>query len=513
MFPSSTNGQINDVPELEVSQLEESNEPTEFLSNPLDAPKAESTVEYASRTAPLVVPPEPSSFHHDTEPSPFSFPSESEYFPRTTAADYQSLVTAGPSPGASTPNEHHLSLGLPLDMATTIQQSTESLDAFVPLAGMTAGSAAFPSQLLDSSPAEVKMERELSRDLSSFDQFSPESLRSPSATPDMAFKVPQPIVGLASRRKMQGPAPLSSTALRSASYAGPRTGMDMPKRSEATSPIGMRRMASATGISLTGRISKPVSMSAAPRSPLYFDKRGGQEALMQMATAARSPVMGGGVAGFPPHSSSAAPLTPITPMVSHHQLQHHGHHGMREMSTVSSTSSDDDCRAAAAAAYTYRAAAVAAASGVATGPFGMDPSIGTTPPQTPGLMSGFPDQLFAANYNFGVSAADDQPLTTPVLGAFGGHHDVSSRHHHHDFSGPSLHMPSYIANPPGSQPPTPSFAPGNVGPAYFALFPGSNSEYNWNPSEVQSARSSPVQVQSKPKPLQFTNITPQDFQR
>jgi hypothetical protein len=196
---------------------------------------------------------------------------------------------------------------------------------------------------------------------------------------------------------------------------------------------------------------------------MYLDKR--SDVLMQLA---RSPVM-----GAPPQS--ALPPTPITPIVAYHQ-------SLRE-ATVSSTSSEEESKP-----YTYQ-----------TATFAVDPSI-RTPPATPGLASGFPPTLFSgrmdAAYNYNVA---DEPLATPVVGVFGAEPE---------FPPMPTAVPSYIASA-GSQPSTPGFAPANIGPTYFAIYPGNNQEYNW--SEASSARSSPVQ-QPNPRQLQFTNITAQDFQ-
>jgi hypothetical protein len=429
----------------------------EILNQPLESAHQEQSDELSSGYAS----PEPVAFQ--TGEHAFAFPVESSFFPVQAACDFRTMVSSSPEM-----NNHamhgQLSIVLPADITTSLQGSPDSIPAFASYGNadcLNGSLSTFPSQLLPGggSPVDMKVEEQLVHDECrelSYEELSPGSLQSTSAvSPDPQLKSPPAVVDLASRRNMPRPAALGTNALRSASYShsGPKTGIDMPRRSEATSP--MRRIASATGLSLPGRITK--SVSSTPRSPLYFERK--QEAFFQLA---RTP-------GNPAQLNAIAPPTPSTPVIGNQQC-------VRE-TTVSSTSSEDD------KGYTFQ-----------TGAFMMDPTL-STPPATPGLISNFPDTMFSnpleASYNYTVA---DEPLATPSVAGFEA-----------DFPSMQHGIPSYVA----SQPPTPSFQSTAIGPAYFAIYPGSNPEYNWS-DPSSSAKSSPGQ-QARARQFQFSNSTPQDF--
>ncbi len=364
---------------------------------------------------------------------------------------------------------------LPSDFETARRMS--SLDGFDQFtAAVTVDSivapipATLPSQLLmadsmdlSSPPHEFLGHEQLEADGLGLDTTSP---RSPQSVADLRFKSPPPPTNIASRRNRGVPAQLNPTALRSYSY-GPKTGIDMTKRHEA-SP--MRRISSATG-SLPGRIRKP-SLGATPRSPLYLERT--KDALMRsLQGTTRSPVMGS-------INMTLSPVTPSDCLASTRQ-------GARE-ATVSSSTSDDEQR------YTF---------GVPQSSFLRFDSTLKTPPGTPGIGQTLSSEQVAVMeqppcYYF----HPDEPLITPGLGSFGSE----------EFSmAPTA--PGYLVQ---SQPPTPSFAPG-IGPTYFPWVVSgsapSNTEYTfpgeYMPADV-SAKSSPGQPKSKQ--FQFTqNITPQDF--
>lgn len=346
---------------------------------------------------------------------------------------------------------------------------------------------------------------------------SPNSaVMSPPTPDDLRFKSPPPPSNIASRRNKGVPAQLNATALRAYSY-GPKTGLDMSKRSDAVSP-GIRRIASATGPTMPGRIQKSLSCasiggsSGAPRSPLTRERT--KDALMRSlqstVAAVRSPVLGGSIAG-----NIMSPMTPSgeyfgtsgAPAITSAQ-------GTRE-ATVASSASDED------QSYGIGAPPSAMAGGFFTGTL-------KTPPGTPGLNgvsnTGFQEQqmapgqinTFEAAWNFNPQ---DEPLVTPGLGSFGSE----------EFAMASS-APGYIGS---SQPPTPSF-PHSIGPASFGAYPwsaagpsvvpysgsagmvhgGRIAEYTFPDSFVpdSSARSSPGLPPKSSKQFQFTqNVTPQDF--
>lgn len=346
----------------------------------------------------------------------------------------------------------------------------QGLDAFgdfanVVAAGSLSGSVSpvpcLPSQDLGDAQNElftgnINIEHPSPRSMSH--QSSPDST-------DMRFKSPPPPSNIASRRNRGIPAQLSTTALRSYSY-GPKTGMDMVRRSDAASP--MRRIVSATG-TMPCRIQKPSLNIQAPRSPMYYERT--KEALMRsLQQSARSPVM----------ASMPTTLSPVTP--SDHPFQ--GQQTARE-TTVSSSASDDEQR------YTL-------GPSVQPNPFfsRMESTL-KTPPGTPGLARVYSEQVLGLDSAWNY-VPQDEPLVTPGLGSFGSE----------EFAMASS-APTYVVN---SQPATPSFAP-TMGPSYFA-WGSNNAEYTFPSASYvgsdASMRGSPLA--SKSSHIQFTpNITPSDF--
>lgn len=343
------------------------------------------------------------------------------------------------------------------------------------------------------------------------------TLFSPPTPDDLRFKSPPPPSNIASRRNKGVPAQLNATALRAYSY-GPKTGLDLSKRSDAASP-GIRRISSATGPTMPGRIQKSLSSvsiggsTGAPRSPLNRERT--KDALMRSLTstvaATRSPVLGGSIVG-----NAMSPMTPsgeyfgISGVSAAASAQ-----GTREATVASSTSDEEQ-------SYGLGAASSAVAGGFFTGTL-------KTPPNTPGLngvgATGFSEHqmtagqisTFEAAWNFNPQ---DEPLVTPGLGSFGSE----------EFALASA-APGYIGS---SQPPTPSF-PHSIGPASFGGYPwsaagpsvvpysgsasmvhggSSIAEYTFPDSFVpdSSAMSSPGLPPKSSKQFQFTqNVTPQDF--
>lgn len=282
--------------------------------------------------------------------------------------------------------------------------------------------------------------------------LSPTSMTqpSPTSTVDLRFKSPpSPRLDIATRRNLRRPAQLNPTAFRSCS--GPKTGVDMPKRGEATSP--MRRIVSATG-SMPGRVQKPTL--GLPRSPMFSDRK--QEALLQ---------------------SIQGTMSPMTPSECHNNATQFN---ARDTRALSSTSDEEQMYNFAQNSY-----------------FQVQASHIKTPPGTPGFRQQprYPITTMEGAWNLVPS---DDPLVTPGLGSFGSEMEFPA----------SQSAPGYAA----SQPVTPSFArpafyhpiyAGNGAPNIEYKFPDSSSAYG----PESSARSSPVNVAVN---FQFTqNITPQDF--
>jgi hypothetical protein len=137
-------------------------------------------------------------------------------------------------------------------------------------------------------------------------------------------------------------------------------------------------------------------------------------------------------------------------------------------------------------------------AGLMSAPFNADPTM-RTPPDTPGLMGGYPSGVFSnshlqATFDYNVI---DEPLITPGLGSFD-----------NDFPTVPTNLPTYVSQSCSSQPTTPSYPTTTMGPAFFPPFVmGGNQEYNWSDA---SARSSPGQL-NRAREFQFTNMTAQDF--
>lgn len=294
-----------------------------------------------------------------------------------------------------------------------------------------------------------------------------------SSIPDDRFKSPPPPSNIASRRNLQRPAALQTTALRSRSYnlgPGPKTSLDSPRRVDPASPAtAMRRIASASG-SMAGRIQKQI---AGPRSPMFLSRN--TEAYLQYHS--RSPV---GTIGSA--LSSTAPPTPMTPMV----ISQHGSHEP----SVTSNCSDDE--------------AFMLGTGMSAS-FMHDLKTASlkTPPGTPGLMNHFATNNFSTNpFSAGGDFGGDRPLLTPYF-----------QTEFPDLS--QSHVPSYVDLSDNSLPSTPLYpnmmnsaqdATAFTGPAL-----GNTREYDWDANEsVTSSKSSPGQPRSRQ--IQFTqNMTPQDY--
>ncbi|KLU84096.1 hypothetical protein MAPG_03141 [Magnaporthiopsis poae ATCC 64411] len=347
---------------------------------------------------------------------------------------------------------------------------------------------------------------------------SPNStLFSPPTPDDLRFKSPPPPSNIASRRNKGVPAQLNATALRAYSY-GPKTGLDLSKRSDAASP-GMRRISSATGPTMPGRVQKSLSCaslggsSGAPRSPLTRERT--KDALMRSLTstvaATRSPILGGSIVGNV--------MSPMTPSGEYF--------GINGVSAAASAQGTREATVASSASDEEQRYGLGTASSVVAG--GFFPETLKTPPGTPGLngvgATGFSEHqmtagqinTFEAAWNFNPQ---DEPLVTPGLGSFGSE----------EFALASA-APGYIGS---SQPPTPSF-PHSIGPASFPGYPwsaagpsvvpynggagmvhggSSIAEYTFPDSFVpdSSAMSSPGLPPKSSKQFQFTqNVTPQDF--
>ncbi|XXG98121.1 hypothetical protein Hte_004441 [Hypoxylon texense] len=286
-----------------------------------------------------------------------------------------------------------------------------------------------------------------------------------------SFKSPPPPANIACRRNIARPANLQTASLRSRSYNlpyGPKTALDGSKRVDPSSPgLPMRRIASTTG-NIHGRIQKS---SSGPRSPMVFNRN--TESLLHWHS--RSPV-GPITAAFP----GGAPLTPLTPAV------------VDQSSTVSPTCSDDT-------PFLLGGATTMADSKT-------DPNL-KTPPTTPGLLTPFGNQNYAASsFNTGADFHTEQPVWTPFQAEFPGFN--------------MHHMSSYTEANDGSLPTTPLYP--NVTGSAFAragmmpnmmgtMMMGGNTQFDWDANEsVNSSKSSPNQ--SRSKQIQFTqNMTPQDY--
>lgn len=330
----------------------------------------------------------------------------------------------------------------------------------------------FPSQLISegaiNSNVETPIHEELTENLVKSESLSPTSMSASSPAPiDMRFKSPPPPADIASRRNKHRPAPLGIPSLRGGPHmAGPKTGIDMPRRNENASP--MRRISSATG-GLTGRIQKPFVNTGGPRSPFMIERN--KEALFQQLQL-QSPIMG----------TRGNAMSPETPDGMNNQC-------LRE-NTATSASDDDQ---------NFGFGSLHAIGGF---PIYKAESSIKTPPDTPSLAANFPEHFFPNSIEQAWSyVPHDEPLPTPSLCSHGGSELEFSM---------APQMPGYVA----SQPATPSFPP-SIGPTYGGFFGGNlaNAEYNFPDSYPPecSARSSPAGP-LKSKQFQFAqNVTPQDF--
>ncbi|TDZ61915.1 Homeobox-leucine zipper protein HAT1 [Colletotrichum trifolii] len=387
------------------------------------------------------------------------FPSADAFFSTQPSCDYSSLT---PEANNQAPC---LTLSIPNHYVPQLVESnnTSSLSPFHHFSGSAhvddcIASHLFPHGFAEPIAVDMKQDHARLDDASNaLDQFSPESMsRSPPEihTPDFPFRSPS-TVDIASRRNIKRPAQLLSTRSQSYNLSGPKSGVELSRRTEAVSP--MRRVTSATGHFPRG-IQK--ASSAGPRSPMYLD-RNQESMILQLASHA-------------PSRGSVAPPTPNTPVVPTQQ-------NIRE-TTVSSMSSDEDKM------FNMQA-------NLMVPHYPMDPTM-RTPPDTPGLMTNMSSSLLGGfDYNI-----PDEPLATPSFGGF----------EQCDLSLMSASVPSYVTQGCASQPVTPGFASGNMGPAFFSSYGGGNTEYNWSDASPASTRPSPEQ--SKARQFQFTtNMTPQDF--
>ncbi|GKT40032.1 paired box protein Pax-6 [Colletotrichum spaethianum] len=450
---------VKTQPDAASTRESSPSEVTETLESSVEPPHRavadETESEYAS-------PESSNSFPHQELNISYTLASD-PFFSDQSSCDFTSsmpLEATNQAPG-------HLTLSIPSQYMAHLPESA-SASSFSPYHHLSSASdfgdslAPMPhglsSNLTEPIPINVKQEQMHGEALDKFDQFSPASMsHSPPeiSTPDFRFKSPSTI-DIASRRNSKRPAQLVS-CMRSQSYnySGPKTGVELPRRMEAPSP--MRRVASATGNFPRG-IQKMAS--SGPRSPLYFD-RNQENLLLQMAS--RSPAS----------RSPAAPPTPSTPIVPSQQT-------LRE-TTVSSMSSAEDEKS-----YGLQ-------NSLTVPQYSMDPTM-RTPPDTPGMLTIMPNSMFPT-FDFNVP---DDPLPTPSFGGF-----------EQDFPTMSTNIPSYVAHGCASQPVTPSYPPGNMGPAFYSSYSGGNPEYNWSDSSAVSAKASPDQ--SRSRQFQFTNMTAQDF--
>lgn len=362
-----------------------------------------------------------------------------------------------------------LSLTIPSQVPVSLQTSasTDPYSSFhgLPISDEFDTLAPLPSQFTPDMSAgshDLGAQDDQNDPFTKFNHMSPDSVNSPMSTGSgLVFKSSPPI-DIASRRNTKRPAQLGVGCMRSYSYNHPgmKTGMEMPRRLEAPSP--MRRVASATGTMPRG-IQKSGGMG--PRSPLYFDRN--QDLLLQIASQTPIP---------PGPCSSIAPPTPNTPVIINQQ-------------DVGFPSSMEDDKG-----YTFQTMQ----AGLLSASFNADPTM-RTPPDTPGMMGSysngmFPNSHLQATFDYNIV---DEPLITPGLGSF----DT-------DFPTVPTNLPTYVSQGGSSQPTTPSYPATTMGPAFFPAFVGGgNPEYNW--SDV-SARSSPGQL-NRAREFQFTNMTAQDF--
>ncbi|KAK3310400.1 uncharacterized protein B0T15DRAFT_489084 [Chaetomium strumarium] len=352
-------------------------------------------------------------------------------------------------------------------------------DAFSPFAEQdyfaTPSISQLPSEMVVASSAPTTFNDQLLRhqvsveSLATSDAVSPMSMPdSPSTIADLRFKSPPPPADIAARRKSRRPAPLGLSSLRGG--PGPKTGIEVPRRSDTVSP--MRRISSATG--LYGRVQKAQLIGpGGPRSPFTMDRT--REALLQsLQETTQAPAM-------------ASLNSAMSPMSTE---------GMLGSSTgecvlgVNGQQEDEQG---------YPFGSLGAVSGIPL--YNAEPAI-KSPPGTPGVAMGFHESYFPGPFDQTWNyVPQDEPLPTPSLCSHGGSEVEFSM---------APQLPGYVA----SQPVTPSFPP-TMGPTYTGFFGTSlgQTEYHFPDSypPESSARSSPV-APPRSKQFQFAqNVTPQDF--
>ncbi|KAL1837999.1 hypothetical protein VTJ49DRAFT_3147 [Mycothermus thermophilus] len=367
----------------------------------------------------------------------------------------------------------------------------------------------FPSEMMTSTSAPMHAESNpLLKHEPSMESLAHSDAVSPSSIPDspltlsnLRFKSPPPPADIAARRKTRRPAPLGLSALR-AGGSGPKTGIEMPRRSDTVSP--MRRISSATG--LNGRIQKPFMPPGGPRSPFAIDRN--KEALLQslqenqQVATSSMPTLNSAM--VPPPMSQEEILAPT----------------MAESAIGGGVHISDDEQGPS-----YPFASLSAVDGLPLyTTSGVEQGTVKSPIGTPGLPLGFyQDACFPTSLDsngWSGYTQPDEPLPTPSLCSHGGSEIEFSM---------AAPLPGYVA----SQPVTPSFPPpavaaaaAGIGPAYASFYSGASgpsgmgcgpTEYHFPESTLSSSypadRSSPVAPPRAPsKQFQFAqNITPQDF--
>lgn len=403
---------------------------------------------------------ESASFNMKAEPAFEDFPSVDDMlFPSQSPCDFSSVASVSDQTCQMGPGPLTLTIPSHFDGGLQVATSTESFGHFHALAspGDMDSLAPLSSRHGQDGVGTMSLEDDNRASFARLSHLSPESAESPMSTGSgLAFRSPP--IDIAARRNTKRPAQLGVGCMRSYSYNHPgmKTGVEMPRRMDAPSP--MRRVASATGPMHRG-IQRSSAMG--PRSPLYFDRN--QDLLLQMAS--QTPIPQG-------PCSSVAPPTPNTPVIISQQA--------RELTV----SSEDE------KPYTFQ-------TGLLSASFNTDPTM-RTPPDTPGMIGNYSSAIFPSSHmstTFDYNVVDG-PLITPGLGSF-----------ENEFPLLPADLPSYVSQNCGSHPSTPAYPGATMGPTFFPSFSGGNPEYNWSDA---STRSSPGQA-NRARCFQFTNMTAQDF--
>lgn len=342
-----------------------------------------------------------------------------------------------------------------MPVGCSMDGSTEGLEAFsypdLMFSGLSDGMPSFETQICagkDEHFTGYQADSVQPSIESNYQQVTSEAMDKSSPVMAQPFRLKSPpAVDLAGRRKQPG---LALSGIRSTTN-GPATGIDFSRRAlDSGSP--MRRVTSATGFGPQGIRRFPTRQRSG-----ILDRR--QESLLQ---AVRSPSM----TSF----TSMGPLTPDTPVVTARQRT-------RE-ATVSSNSSEDE-----GSLVLYQP------TGLSSQHAALDQCI-RTPPATPiGLGDVFATSIGAS---LGYPTTDES-FMTPGMDTF------SMRSN-------GFSIPSYITDAYLSQPSTPQLPMSN---SYYASMPSSVPEYSWADSAMVSTKLSPNPMQRRQ--LQFSNITPQDF--